>query len=168
VLAESARASSAAELRFRVQAPNSRPRATTLVALDAAAEVVLARLSQGSWNRATFVRNLVPEPPDNDGPPSDGWITDLGDRQIRLRDQVDASDLVIMLAGAGGDAPGAAAIGRACSRVRVPTTALIVGADGASDRALAKTLAQLRPWSLMMVIANNDDYVADMMTALRV
>ena len=38
----------------------------------------------------------------------------------------------------------------------------------ASDSEISKTLAQLRPWSLMVVIANSDDYVSDMMTALRV
>ena len=32
---------------------------------------------------------------------------------------------------------------------------------------LSKTLAQLRPWSLMVVIANGDDYIEDMLTALR-
>jgi hypothetical protein len=29
------------------------------------------------------------------------------------------------------------------------------------------TLAQLRPWSLMVVIAESDDYIDDMLTALR-
>jgi hypothetical protein len=75
---------------------------------------------------------------------------------------------VIMMAAAGGPADGAATIGRACSLRRVTTTALIVGTGGVPDRELAKTLATLRPWSLMVVIAGSDDYVADMMTALRV
>jgi hypothetical protein len=37
-----------------------------------------------------------------------------------------------------------------------------------SDGDLARTLARVRPWSLMVVIAGSDDYVMDMMTALRV
>jgi hypothetical protein len=49
----------------------------------------------------------------------------------------------------------------------VTTTALIVGAASTSDEDLSKTLAQLRPWSLMVVIANADDYIQDMLTALR-
>ena len=73
-----------------------------------------------------------------------------------------------MVAAAGGHAQAAEAIGRACSLERVTTTALIVGAADASDDELSRTLAQLRPWSLMVVIASTDDYVADMMTALRV
>jgi hypothetical protein len=43
---------------------------------------------------------------------------------------------------------------------------LIIGA-GASDEALSKTLGQLRPWSLMLVIASTDDYIEDMLVALR-
>ena len=47
------------------------------------------------------------------------------------------------------------------------TTTLIVGNSGASDDELSRTLVQVRPWSLMLVIARTDDYLADMMTALR-
>ena len=37
----------------------------------------------------------------------------------------------------------------------------------ASGSALSETLAQVRPWSLMVVMANSDDYIDDMLTALR-
>jgi hypothetical protein len=47
------------------------------------------------------------------------------------------------------------------------TTALITGSAGKSDTVLSKTLAQLRPWALMLVIANSDDYIEDMLRALR-
>ena len=166
MLAESARATTAAELRYRLQAPNSSPRATAVVALDRGGEDVLQRLSQQSWSRATFLTSPVPDA--GDGQAEDGWLTDLSGRRVRVRDQVAASDQVIMLAAAGGSAAAAAMIGRACSERRVTTTALIVGAQNASDRELSKTLAQLRPWSLMVVIANTDEYIGDMMTALRV
>jgi hypothetical protein len=103
-----------------------------------------------------------------DAEADDGWVSTLDDRRTRVRDEVNAADQVIMVASAGGHANAAAMIGRACSLKRVTTTALIVGAADASDRDVSKTLAQLRPWSLMVVIANSDDYVTDMMTALRV
>jgi hypothetical protein len=71
-----------------------------------------------------------------------------------------------MVATAGENASAAAIIGEAASAKRINTTGLIVGA-GASDEALSKTLAQLRPWSLMLVIASTDDYIEDMLVALR-
>ena len=167
MLSESARMTTAAELRFRLQAPNSKARATSVIALDAPSEAFLRRLSEDRWNQATFLRAA---PGDlDDGPEAeDGWLTTLGDRRTRIRDQVNAADQVIMVAAPGGQADAAPVIGRACSLKRVTTTALIVGAAGASDRDISATLAQLRPWSLMVVIANSDDYVRDMMTALRV
>jgi hypothetical protein len=49
----------------------------------------------------------------------------------------------------------------------VATTGFIVGAGAASDDDLSKTLAQIRPWSLMVVLARSDDYIDDMLSALR-
>jgi hypothetical protein len=167
VLSESARMTTAAELRFRVQAPNSKARATTIIALDAPSETFIRRLSEDRWNHATFLKAPAGDPV-GDAEADDGWVSTLDDRRTRVRDEVNAADQVIMVASAGGHANAAAMIGRACSLKRVTTTALIVGAADASDGDVSKTLAQLRPWSLMVVIANSDDYVTDMMTALRV
>jgi hypothetical protein len=94
-------------------------------------------------------------------------LSDLTGNQRSIVDEVNAADLVVMVASAGGNATAASAIGQACSLKRVTTTALIIGTASASDEALAKTLAQLRPWSLMVVMADADDYIEDMMTALR-
>lgn len=148
MLSESARAASATEARFRIQSPNSRPRTTTVIGLDPESEPMMRRLALEPWSRATFLQAPVPED--------------------ELNERVAQSDQVIMLATAGGRADAVEAVGRACSNRRVTTTALIVGAEHASDRDLSKTLAQLRPWSLMVVLAGTDDYIADMMTALRV
>jgi carbon-monoxide dehydrogenase medium subunit len=64
-------------------------------------------------------------------------------------------------------AEAAAIIGEACSVKRVMTTALVVGSAATSDEALSKSLAQLRPYAMMVVVANADDYIEDMLTALR-
>jgi hypothetical protein len=147
MLSESARMSSALEARYRVQAPNSLPRAVKIVALDVTAEDLVRRLALGSWQHATF------------------FSTESFTRNLTA--EVASADLVVMVAGPGGTAQAVAEIGAACSDRRVTTTALIVGAGAASDEALARTLAQVRPWSLMVVIANTDEYIADMLTALR-
>jgi hypothetical protein len=165
MVSESARMSSAAEARFRIQAPNSRPRATRVIALDRPSEDVVRRLAEGRGAEARFLRAFAG---DAGGQPADGWLTDLAGHPTLLQAEVTGADLVIMVAAAGGDAPAASTIGQACSLTRVTTTALVVGAASASEKDLSRTLATLRPWSLMVVIANNDDYIADMMTALRV
>jgi hypothetical protein len=72
-----------------------------------------------------------------------------------------------MVASAGEAPQAASIIGEACSLKRVMTTALVLGGTSVSDEALSKTLSQLRPWALMLVIASAEEYIADMLTALR-
>jgi precorrin-6B methylase 2 len=47
------------------------------------------------------------------------------------------------------------------------TTALILGGSSSSDEVLSKMLAQLRPHAMMLVISSADEYIKDMLTALR-
>jgi len=85
----------------------------------------------------------------------------------RLIAEVEGADLVLMLVSAGGNADAAAVIGEACSARRVMTHTVIVRAASATDAALSKTLARVRPWSLMVVVVNDDDYVDDILSSFR-
>jgi len=127
VTSESARMSSAAEARFRIQTPPQTNRAVKVVDLDSAT--------------ASDITRLIAE--------------------------IDGADLVLMLVSAGGNAEAAATIGEACSARRVMTHTVIVRAASATDAALARTLAQVRPWSLMVVVVNDDDYVDDILKSFR-
>jgi hypothetical protein len=166
---ESARMASAAEARFRIDVPNSKPRAVKIIALDPGSERVVKRLAQATWNRASFfTASAFAGAPQPSGQFSmTGWLSDIAGRTKDLIDEVGSADLVVMVASAGENAAAAAIIGEACSAKRVNTTGLIVGGAGKSDETLSKTLSQLRPWSLMLVIASTDDYIEDMLTALR-
>ena len=149
MLTESARMSTAAEARFRVQAANSKPRAIKVVALDGPSESVVRRLATASWSHAAFFTAS----------------SSAGTCDVMI--EVDTADLIVMVATAGAEMHAASMIGEACSRKRVMTTTLIVGAAAASDEALSKTLAEVRPWSGMVVIADAADYIDDLLTALR-
>ena len=127
MLSESARATTAAEARFRIQTPNPTSRAVKVISLDAASEREVA----------TFV----------EGVPS--------------------ADLVVMVVSAGADARAAAAIGMVSSDRRIMTTTIVIRAASTTDEALSKTLAQVRPWSLMVVVASDDAYVDDILTSFR-
>ena len=78
-----------------------------------------------------------------------------------------AADLVVMVTAAGADARAAAAVGEACSERRVPTATLVVRPPAATDEALSKTLAQVRPWSLMVVVSGDETYLDDILTSFR-
>jgi hypothetical protein len=147
---ESARMSSAAEARFRLPTPATVVRTMTISALDAASDDIVAKLAVGSWTNARFF-------------PASAVAT----RTPRLLDDIATADLVVMVATAGGDASPAAAIGEVCSDRRVHTATFVVRAGAVSDEALSRTLGQVRPWSLMVVIANEDDYVEDILRSFR-
>jgi len=168
MLSESARVTSAAEARFRINEPNSKPRHVKVIALDRVSEVVVKHLAELRWNNASFftASAFAGEPP-GQGFSMPGWLSDLAGRTKDLIDEVNSADLVVMVATAGENAQAATLIGEVCSLKRVNTTGLILGGASATDAMLSKTLSQLRPWSLMLVIARGEDYIEDMLIALR-
>jgi hypothetical protein len=109
------------------------------------------------WTNATFLSAA-------DFP---GTARDFSGQAKDLTKEVDSADLVVMVASPGGEAHAASVIGEACSARRVMTTGLVVRATAASEEAVSKTLSQLRPWSLMLVVADPDDYIHAMLAALR-
>jgi hypothetical protein len=164
---ESARASSATEARFRIDAPNSRPRAVKVIALDRESVGVVKRLAQSEWTHASFLTTLTSAPPPGQPFSMSGWLGDLAGHTKNLVDEIDHADLVVMIATAGENAEAASIIGEACSLKRVNTTALMIADPSVSDATLARSLGQLRPWALMLVVASAEDYIADMLVALR-
>ena len=169
MLSESARMNSAAEARFRIQDVSSYSRTVKVIALDTPSERVVRRVARGSWEHTTFLTaaTLSASFPANNDFSLMRWLSDLAGRPRNLTDEVEAADLVVMVATPGGRAHAASIIGEACSLRRVMTTGLVLGGISAPESALSKTLLQLRPWSLMVVIADPDDYIDNMLLALR-
>src|SRR6185436_6580909 len=196
---ESARMSSAAEARYRIDYPNSKPRVVKVVALDAASEHVVKRVAERQWQRATFFTSLKfdgaptqADEPDSgrvsgvrtmelprwpltplastaggEGSKMQAWLSDLAGRTKALVEEVASADLVVMVSSAGTSAQAAAVIGEACAVRKVMTMALIIGSEERSNDELSKTLATLRPYASMLVIASGDEYIEEMLSALR-
>jgi len=164
---ESARFSTAAEARFRIDAPNSRPRFIPVFALGRRSEELLKTLQEegaaatafgvsashqsksGEKSAKVLIRDLV-----------SGAVTDLGE-------SVMAADHVVIVASAGDDIEFASIIGEACSAFGIPATALVFGDGCVADEAMSKTASRFRNWVAMLVLANSDDYVVSMLHALR-
>ena len=163
MLSESARATSAAEARFRVQAPNSAPRRVSVVALDAAGAALAAELAALSWTGARFLNCPITAA---GGERLDAFLADLAGTTRRLLEVVEASDLVVMLAGGPEGEAAAAAIGEAAAARRVTAVGIVL-AGGKAGAALACALGVLRPHVGMLVVAEDRDYAAAMLEALR-
>lgn len=164
---ESARASSANEAGFRIDAPNSRPRVTKVLALDRPSAALIGRLAKATWTGTAFLTVPTEAPAHNSAFSVAGWLSNLAGQTRNLVNEIAGADQVVMVATAGENAEAASIIGEACSARRIMTTGLILATGSAPDDALFRTLAQLRPWALMLVVASGEEYVADMLTALR-
>jgi hypothetical protein len=102
-----------------------------------------------------------------EGSKMQAWLSDLAGRTKALVEEVASADLVVMVSSAGTSAQAAAVIGEACAVRKVMTMALIIGSEERSNDELSKTLATLRPYASMLVIASGDEYIEEMLSALR-
>ena len=51
--------------------------------------------------------------------------------------------------------------------MRTHTATFVVRPPPATDEGLSRTLAQVRPWSLMVVVATDEAYVEDVLRSFR-
>ena len=168
MLSESARMTTAEEARFRIDYPNSQPRVIKVVALDAMSERVVKRVAERTWQRANFFTSLKFDgTAGGEGWSMKAWLSDVAGRAKALVEEVASADLVVMVSSAGTSAEAASVIGEACAVRKVMTMALIIGGEQKSDEELSKTLAALRPYASMLVIASGDEYIEEMLAALR-
>jgi len=165
---ESARASSAAEARFRIDDANSIQRTVKVVALDAPSEAVVARLAAAEWGGAGFLTAAVFAA----APGGDMAVARIGERgdrsgQTNPLTAGDGADLVALVATAGEEIAAACVVGEACRVVGATTIAFVLTGPSTAHAALSRTLARLRPWTLMLTIAEDEDCIADVLRALR-
>ncbi|HLT10575.1 MAG TPA: hypothetical protein VK028_07185, partial [Micromonosporaceae bacterium] len=124
-----ARAATAAEARFRINAPIPPTRATRVVALDAGAEPVVRNVADLPWQGARFLVAPPPTTPDGDGGVADVVLLALDGTQTWLSDELAEANVAVMVATANDGAAMASAIGDGCT-LRGIMTAGIVLADG--------------------------------------
>ena len=165
MISESARASSAAEARFRIDAPNARPRQTWVVALDPAAERVMQRIARNPWNGARFFSVAATKPASHSLSDIviDITLRNAGGTGQPPTEVLTSADAIVMIATAGTGAEAASLIGRACSALGIMATGLVVAGPGDTER----TLQSLRPHASMIVVASGAEYLTEMLSALR-
>jgi hypothetical protein len=164
LLSSCARATTAAETRFRLNAPIADHRVTLVVALDEGATAVVRQVADQPWDGARFYTV--------DGPPprveSNGALADIALRtidgpEVRLSDELDGADAMVMVATADDGAEVASAIANACTLRGIMTAGLILG----EGRDAGAAGAALRPHARVLVRSRDEHAVSDVLTALR-
>jgi hypothetical protein len=168
MLSESARMMTAEQARFRINYPNSKPRATKIVALDEESAETLKSFAGFPWNGARFL-TFVSATSGGEGLedlPVDATLVDVDGKEVRLTEELKGADMVAMVTSEGKRADAAAAIGNACLVRGIMTTGMILPRPGAEEE-VTRTLKALRPYAHMLVVASDTDYIPEMLTALR-
>ncbi len=136
-----ARAATADEARFRIDRPIG-GRSVLIVALDEDAAEVVDRVAERPWSDARFFRS--PDDP-------------------RLAEEIPAADVAIMVGTADADGDAASTIARACVERGIMTAGLILG-----DRLdVSAAVSALRPYARNLMVTDDEDDVAAVLTALR-
>jgi len=121
------------------------------------------------WNHAKFLSAAVSTHEQHNGwhiRPAQG-LYDLAGSPLNLEEEIRNADLILMLATRIGNSHAAALIGELCSTSHANVASVVLDVICASDDEISQTLAQLRPWSLMVVVAKAEEYIVDMLTSLR-
>jgi hypothetical protein len=91
------------------------------------------------------------------------WMHSVADEAQDLINDVDGTDVMVIIAHAEAHAHPAIPIGEACAVRGIPVVGIVIQ-DGNKPPAL-ETVNALRPFTTMLVMASSEDYVEAMLSA---
>lgn len=158
-----ARATTAREMRFRIQRPIAGRRGPRIVALDAGADAIVRGVAAQPWGAARFFTLAAPVPSAVPGGSESIRLRDSDGNAANLLDELADADVVIMIGTVDSDDNAATLIGAACAVRGITTAGLIVGDPG----EVGGTVTQLRPHARVLMTTTDEQDVAEVLTALR-
>jgi hypothetical protein len=167
MLSSCARAATAAEARFRVAYPNSATRSTRIFALDASAAEVMFRITEEPWSNAHFLTLGASGVVDAEKTvAADLPLSHPDGSQADLNAELAGADVAILLANGGGNAGAAEVIARECFERGIMCAGLAVAESSKSGR-VTQVVNSMRPFTRVLVVAQDPEFVPAMLTALR-
>jgi hypothetical protein len=158
-----ARATTAAEMRYRIDRPISGRKGARIIGLDAGAQAIVEQISHHPWGHARFLSLAEPV----------GNVGDRGSESVALRDtdgrmsnllaELEDADVVVMVATTAADAAAATIIGAACTVRAIMTAGLVIG----EQTQIATAVAALRPHARVLMVTGDERDIVDLLTALR-
>jgi hypothetical protein len=167
-----AQAATAAEARFRIDYPDTSHRDSRVIALDQRTADLARQLAASQpWRGGHFLilDKVVPAGDDT-------RLRTTGGAEVLLSQELADADVVVMLAGPTDDtsacSEAAAVIGDACAARFIMSAGLVVPGGGPGDGpgggSVDEVVAALRPNAMVLVILQESDDVAEVLSALRV
>jgi hypothetical protein len=170
LLSSCALATTVAEARYRITVPAFARRDSRVIALDAPAAAIAARLSGQDWNGGRFLAFESALPGDALLRPVAGAGPVAGGTALLSEELADA-DTVVMLATASPDTAGGSAaasvLGEACAARAIMTVALVLPGAG-PDEEVSEVVSALRPNAMVLVVLQDPRDIPGLLSALRV
>ena len=156
-----ARAATANEAHFRIDAEVDLKRVTRIIALDEGAEEIVRREAQRPWGGAHFLiyRSFMPS---SNGSGGDVELVTEDGSPRRLSDELAEADVALLVATSDLSADAAGAIGNECALRRLMTAGVVMPA-GPADRAIVA----LRPYAVVLLVSPDNADIRELLTALR-
>ena len=158
-----ARATTAAEMRYRIDRPIRGRQGARVVGLDQGADAIVDRISREQWGHARFLSLAQPVGDVGDGGSASVTLRDADGVVTSLLTELEEADVVIMVATTESDAAAATIIGAACTVRGIMTAGLVIG-----ERVLVgTTVAAVRPHARVLMVSADERDIIDLLTALR-
>lgn len=163
-----AQATTWAQARFRINGPIEGRRGARIVALDDGAATLVRKLARQPWHGARFY-TLVAQRAGSTAHPDPGAEPDMPLHRIsagpaHLGDELADADVTVLVATRdGASAEAATTIGQACDRRGIMTAGVVLGAPA----GVGGTVRALRPHARVLLVSQDEQDVAELLSALR-
>lgn len=174
LLSSCARATTAAEARYRISYPEFARRDSRIIALDDHAAELVERMAGQRWSGGHFLAFEAVVPPNGPNGPAgpNGSPQPTADARLRradgtpalLSEELNGADAVVMVAGAQASAEAASVIGDACALRSIMSAGLVVPGAARAD----EIVSALRPNAMVLVVLRDDQDIPEILSALRV
>lgn len=154
MLSETARATTAAESCYRVQAANAMPRRILVIALDPTTAALGQQLAEERWRNIRFANFEVSDPQKN------LTFTRLG------AGEDSASDVVVIVGTVGRDLSQASRIAERCVRQGIEVSGVLIAPKRAKPQAVNEALLSLRPMSRTLALIRDGEFLRGILQAL--
>jgi hypothetical protein len=165
-----ARATTAAEARFRISSAEPAPASSRIIALDEPAAELVRGLAGQPWRGGRFLVFDRLDPGSNGhGRPADTVLRLADGSPTMLSSELDGADVAVLIATPAARAEVASVVGDACASRWIMSAGLVVAGEAAAGGAAAEdVVAALRPNAMVLVVLRSSDDIAGILSALRV
>jgi len=151
----------AADTRYRIPYPNSKPRAIKVIGLGEGGSRIAQIVAEGGMRHVQAIAAGATR-----GGTSEAMVQAIADENSEIGRAIRGADMVFVVARDGDNVALATAVGQMAHEKGVLVTGILIHEDSAAGPVPDGTLHALRSASDMLVMVSDTEYVQEMLSAL--